>query len=371
MGQKGLKSHFDYILVVSVGLLLAIGVTMVYSASAIYAQENFHDAAYFLKREIVFLIIGLAALFLASATPLEMYQRYIYPIMGGALLLLALVFIPGLGAASGAAIRWIKIGSISFQPSEIAKVALVLFLAYMLAKKGEKLKRFTSGFLPIVFLSGLLIALVLAGKDLGNAVLMGGVLMLLLYIAGTRLPYLMAIILIAIPTLCLQVLSHEYRRKRILAFLNPWEYQSDAGFQIIQSYVAFNKGGLLGQGLGEGKQKLFYLPAAHTDFIFSVLGEELGWIGIIVTLAIFFTLIARAFIIGWRSQNPFHSYLALGIGSLLGLQVILNVGVVLGLLPTKGLTLPFISYGGSSLVMSLFMIGLLLNISSHTELTPQ
>ena len=359
--------NIDYPLLIVTICLVALGLTMVYSSSAMFAKDKFGTADYFLIREIIFCILGGGALVIARLIPIEFYQRGVYVIYIGAALCLLLTLVPGLGVRVGGATRWLHLGFITFQPSECAKLAMVIFMAYALAKKRERVREFIMGFLPVVLLSGLMIVLVLAGKDLGNATVMAATVFFMLFVAGTRLSYLASGILMSLPLLYMLIISVDYRRRRILSFLNPWDYQSETGFQIIQSYVAFHAGGLFGQGLGEGKQKLFYLPAAHTDFIFSVIGEELGLIGTLGVIVLFMFLVYRAFTISWRTQDSFASYLALGVGLLFGTQVLVNTAVVMGLLPTKGLTLPFISYGGTSLIMNLFCAGILLNISSRAK----
>ena len=226
---------------------------------------------------------------------------------------------------------------------------------------------FLIGFLPAIVISMLFAGIILLQKDLGTALTITLVVMVMLFVGGTRFRYLGYALLAAVPLLYFMIFSVEYRRKRILAFLDPWEHKSDAGFQIIQSYVAFNSGGFWGQGLGEGKQKLFYLPAAHTDFIFSVIGEELGLIGVLFVIGLFFFLMIRGFKIAFKAPDLFGTYIALGITSLIIIQALFNFGVTLGILPTKGLPLPFISHGGTSLLVMMVLVGILLNISSQAK----
>jgi cell division protein FtsW len=340
---------------------------MVYSATGILGREKFHDSTHFLKREVLAAVIGFIGLMAAKTIPLEFYRKLVYPLFGLSLILLVLVLVPGIGTKVAGAQRWIRLGGFSFQPSEFAKLALILFLAYVLSKKQEKIQVFLIGFVPPMVLSGMVIALILAGDDLGNAVVLAATVFFLMFIGGARLSYLLSEILLALPAFYFLIAGVEYRKQRIMAFLNPWDYSKGAGFQIIQSYVAFHTGSLFGQGLGEGKQKLFYLPEAHTDFIFSVIGEELGLLGTLTVITLFAIWLFRVFAIAWKSTDLFSSYLALGIGILFGLQVVFNIGVVMGLLPTKGLALPFLSYGGTALIVSLTCVGVLLNVSSRIE----
>ncbi len=245
-----MKRHFDYTLFLATLLLVALGLTMVYSATGILAKEKFHDSSLFLKKEILAALIGFSALFAAKIIPLEMVRKWVYPIFGISLLLLVLVLIPGIGVKVAGAQRWFRFGSFSFQPSEFAKFALILFLAYVLAKKQEKIQVFLVGFVPPMVLSGMVIALILAGDDLGNAVLLAATVFALMFVGGARLSYLASELLLALPAFYFLIAGVAYRKQRILAFLNPWDYERGAGFQIIQSYLAFHSGQLFGQGLG-------------------------------------------------------------------------------------------------------------------------
>jgi len=355
----------DYWIFVSVIMLIFMGVMMVYSSSAILANERYHDSYFFLKKEIVFALVAVGLMFTLMRVDYHLYWKLVYPFMFLTLVLCILVAIPGIGVKAGGARRWISIAGFTFQPSEMVKLSLLLFMAYSLAKKREKMEKFTIGILPHVAVAGLMMGLILLQKDLGTAFTLGVVLMILLFVGGTRLSYLAGGGLLSLPILYLLIFSVDYRRQRIMAFLDPWTHMSDSGFQIIQSYVAFNRGGIWGTGLGEGKQKLFYLPAAHTDFILSGVGEELGLFGVLFVLFLFVTLIVRGFRASLKAPDLFGMYLALGITCLIGVQSLINFGVVMGLLPTKGLPLPFISYGGTSLIMMSACAGILLNIASQ------
>jgi cell division protein FtsW len=279
--------------------------------------------------------------------------------------LLILVLIPGIGNQAGGASRWIRLGPISIQPAEVAKLGLVIYMAYSLSKKKDKVKSLTKGFIPYMIVLALLLALLLLQPDLGSALAMGAVAMIMLLVAGTRLTYLVSIAIIAAPLLYYAVMNVDYRRRRILAFLNPWEDPSDTGFQIIQSWIAFGSGGFGGNGLGQSHQKLFFLPEAHTDFIFAVIGEELGYAGVFVVAAMFLVLIVRGMRASLLAPDDFGRFLAFGMTLLLGLQAFVNIAVVMGMVPTKGMALPFLSYGGTSLLTTLLAVGILLNISSH------
>lgn len=355
--------YLDPYLFIPALLLLGIGLVMVYSASSILAFENYGDSYYFLKRHAISSVIGIVMLLMLQRVDYHVFWKWVYPFLTVILALLILILIPGVGTQVGGAQRWIRIFGFSLQPSEFAKVSVVLFFAYALAKKDRKIRDFTVGFLPIVMVSGVVMILIMASRDLGTVLTIAIVMFLMLYMAGTRVLYLISAAVLSIPFVYHALLSVSFRRQRLLTFLDPWKYPLDSGFQIIQSYVAFHNGGLTGMGLGEGKQKFFYLPAAHTDFIFSVIGEELGWIGVCVIILLFLILIARGFWIFFHEKDRFGLFLSFGLTSLLAVQVIINLGVVMGLLPTKGLALPFVSYGGSSLLANLLVVGILMNIS--------
>lgn len=358
---------FDVYLLFVTLMLVFMGVVMVFSSSAVYAREHFNDSYHFLKKEMLFVVFGLISLFLVKKIPYRTYWRCVYPLLFVSLLLLVSVLAAGYWRNTGDVHRWLRMGPLSFQPSEMAKLAVIIFVAYALAKKREKIRDFKKGFFPVVAVAGIYVLLILAEKDLGGALTLGLIIFLMLFISGTRLAFLVGVFLAMLPLVYYLIFLVDFRKRRILAFLDPWQYQLDSGFQIIQSFVAFQSGGLTGVGLGEGKQKLFYLPEAHTDFIFSVVGEELGMMGVLTIVVLFTLFIFRGLLISMRSRDLFGLYLAFGITCLVGIQALVNMGVVMGLLPTKGLALPFISYGGSSLMVSLTAVGILLNISMDTE----
>ncbi len=360
------QQPFDVYLFFTTLILVMIGVMMIFSSSAIFAEEKYGDSYYFLKRELIYAGMGLVALIFASKFPYKYYSKFIYPMLGGTFVVMLLSFIPAFSHSAGGASRWVSLGGITMQPSEITKVSVIIFVAYLIAKKKDRIVDFKKGFLPIMGVAGFFILMILAQKDLGSAFVLASVVFFLLYIAGTRISYLMALFLGALPVLYGLIFSVAFRRRRILAFLDPWKYKQDFAFQVIQSFVAFRSGGLFGSGLGQSKQKLFYLPEAHTDFIFSVLGEELGMIGVVVVMLLFSFFIYRGVKIARKTRDEFGMFLALGITLLIGIEAFINFGVVMGILPTKGLALPFISYGGSSLILSMFSVGILLNVSKQT-----
>jgi cell division protein FtsW len=344
-------------------LLTGIGLVMVYSASAVTAEARVHDQFYYLKRQLVAAGIGLCLLLFFVQLGYRRLEVLAVPLLIAVTVALLLVLVPGIGKVAGGARRWIDLGFIRFQPAEAAKVILVLYLARSLARKKERVKMFSIGFLPHVAVTGLLVALVLAEKDLGTAVILLVVLFVMLFAGGVKLGYLMGAVLLAIPIGWKLVAGTPYRMQRITAFLDPWQHRDGIGFQIVESLLGIGNGGWLGQGLGEGKGKLFYLPAAHTDFIAAVIAEETGLLGMSVLSLLFALLVWRGLRASWSAPEAFGCYLALGLTTLIGAQALVNLAVVLGLLPTKGLTLPFVSYGGSSLMTMLAAGGMLLSVS--------
>jgi cell division protein FtsW len=357
--------RMDRILLLSTLALVGFGIVMVYSASFPVGTERMGDPYHFLKKQAIAAALGIGLLVLGARLNYRYWQPLALPLLVGSILLLFLVFVPGLRQQIGGASRWLKIYGFSFQPSELAKLALVIYLARSLTKKEGRMERFTVGFLPFAIVLAILFPLVLMQPDFGTGVLFVAVVFLMLFVAGTPIRFLGGALLAAVPFLVYLAVKADYRWERIIAFLDPWKDSGKAGFQIIQSFLGFGAGKVFGVGLGEGKQKLFYLPEIHTDFIFSVIGEELGLVGVTIIIALFLVLVIRGFQSCFRAPDRFGTYLSLGISVLIAIQTLLNMGVVTGLLPTKGSTLPFISYGGTSLMMNLMAVGILLNVHSQ------
>ena len=362
--SKKENQGYDYMLLIPSLILLGLGMVIIYSASSSLAQYKLGDSYYYLKRQAVFCLMGLFVMILAKNIPNTLYRKLVYPSLILSFVLLILLFIPGIGAKVGGSSRWLRFAGFSFQPSELAKLSLAFYLAYSMAKQGPNMSRFSIGFLPHVLVAGVYMILILLQPDLGTAVIIGCWVLILLFVGGARLFQIFTALLLFMPIVLWLIGQADYRLKRWWAFLNPWEDPEGLGFQIIHSFMAIGSGGMFGVGLGNGKQKLFYLPEPHTDFIFSVVAEELGLMGLTVVVVLFGMVIMRGIKIALNATDLYSSYLAMGISSYFGLQVLINMGVVMGLLPTKGLTLPLISYGGSSLVISLLGIGILLNIST-------
>jgi cell division protein FtsW len=339
---------YDLIILTMVVVLTCFGVVMVYSASSIMAEKRFHDSFFFLKRQAVYAALGFCCMYIAMCTDYHFWKKAAVPVLIGCFVALLLVFVPGIGGKVKGATRWIRFPGFNFQPAELAKLSLIIFMAYSLDRKQEQIRWF-KGLIPYMLVLMAMIGLLMIQPDMGSSMTLAGVAIVMLFAAGMRVSHVVSI---------------------LLFFLNPWADPANSGFQIIQSWLAFGTGGITGQGLGEGKQKLFYLPEAHTDFILSVIGEELGFIGTVTVAAMFFLLVHRSIRVAVYAEDNFGRFLALGIAVLIGAQAFVNIAVVMGLLPTKGLALPFISYGGSSLILSLTAIGILLNVSSRMRGVP-
>ncbi len=359
------ERRWDPFLLLPTVVLVGVGVIMVYSASFVLAGQRFGDPYHFLKKQALAAVLGLGVMILVSRMDYHRWQAIALPLLALSTILLGLLLVPSLRQTIGGSNRWLRISFLSFQPAELAKLALVIYLARSLTKKEGKIKSFHVGFLPHIILLAVLFVLVLKQPDFGSGILFVMLVFGLLFVAGARLLHLGSIALVAVPLLIYIAMKASYRKERLLIFLNPWSDPENAGFQIIQSFLAFGMGSIFGVGLGDGRQKLFYLPEVHTDFVFSVIGEELGLVGVTLVIALFIFLTIRGFQTSLRAPDLFGTYLALGVSVLLALQTLLNLGVVMGLLPTKGSTLPFISYGGTSLVISLLGVGILLSISSQ------
>lgn len=361
------KNSYDIILLLITFALMGIGLVMLYSSSSIIAQQRFGDSMHFVKKQILFVLLGLAVLIVSKNLPYVLYRRFVYAILGISLLSLIIVLLPQVGHRVGGARRWLRFGPISMQPAEFAKLALIIYISYSLAKKKERVREFSVGYVPHLAVSALFIGLIVMQPDLGTAVTFAVLAFFLLFAAGVRLRYLMATGLVLIPLLALAIARKGYRWERLLAFLNPWRDPSDTSFQLLHSLLALGSGGPLGVGLGFGRQKLFYLPEPHTDFILAVIGEETGLVGVSIVLLLYALLIYKGVKISLTAPDRFGTYLAFGLTLTIGLQALINSAVVMGLLPTKGLPLPLISYGGSSLLTNLAAIGILMNISSYAK----
>lgn len=335
--------------------LCGLGLVMVYSAGAWLGHEVYNDWEFFLNRQAGFLAVGLVGMFVFSRIDYRLLRRFAPHLMLGALAFLVLVLI--VGQEINGARRWIRIGSVGLQPSEIAKLTLAIFLAATIARQGERVRTFKKGFLPVMTIASLTMLMVLLEKDLGTTILLGSLTLIMLFSAGTRLSYVVAAVMLAAPVVWQQIIGVDYRRGRLE------EFMSGDGYQVHQALIAIGSGGPFGRGLGHGRQKLGFLPENHTDFILATVGEELGFFGIALVLGLIALLVWRGLAIARRANDRFGTYLATGLSALFGLQALVNMAVVLELIPAKGITLPFLSYGGSSLLTSLAAVGILLSIS--------
>jgi cell division protein FtsW len=355
----------DRTLLVLVIILVAIGVGMIYSASAVMAQRRFGDSAYFLKRQMLWLAVGLIFLLIFARLRLQTLRSLALPLLFLGVAGLAAVLIPSIGVSVKGARRWLKLGVLTVQPAELVKIGVLLYLAHYLSKKGRRIEDFTRGFVPPLIVVGLVMALILLEPDLGTAAVIGAVAVGLLFIGGARLGHLGLVAVAAVPALYLLINRVGYRRQRLLTFLDPWSDSEGSGFQVVQSFLALGGGGTMGVGLGEGRQKLFFLPEPHTDFVLSMLGEEFGFIGTAAIVLLLGIFVVKGFMIAMAAEDPFGRYVAFGVCFLVASHTLINVGVISGLLPTKGLPLPFLSYGGSSLIVNMIGAGMLVCVSRH------
>jgi len=358
------RGNIDTVLLVAVMLLLGCGVVMVYSSSSVVALTTYNDAQFFMRRQIVWAALGLAAMLLTMRIDHGVLadKRVVAVLLLVAGLLLVATFIPGVGRTVNGARRWIKAGPLTFQPAEFVKVVLVIYLSSYLSSRKELIRDFQKGLLPALIVAGIFLSLVLAQPDFGTVMTMSVVVLLMLLAGGARFTHLGALFAVLVPAAVFLVVYKAYRLRRITSFLNPWDDPQGAGHQIIQSFHAFGSGGVLGRGLGEGRQKLLFLPERHSDFIFAVIGEELGLVGALAVLVLFGIILWRGIRIALRTGG-FSRMLALGITVLICVQALINMAVVTGIMPTKGIALPFVSYGGSALLVTLASVGVLLNIS--------
>lgn len=356
---------YDLGLLFPVLLLVGMGIVMVYSASSALALKKFGSDYFFLKKQAMFSLIGIVVLVVFSYIPFRIYRLLTYPGLAVGILLLAAVCFSGWGVSAGGASRWLQIGPLQFQPSELARLALVIYMAYSMSKKGEQLRDFYVGFMPHFMVLAVFTALLLAQPDFGSVVIFAALTWIMLFVGGCRITHLLSVIILLAPMIWLLLTNADYRVRRLMSFLDPWQYPADEGYQIVHSLMAFGTGGITGAGIGKGYQKLFYLPEPHTDFIFSVVGEELGLIGVAAVILLYGIMLMRGIHIARQARDPFGAFLAMGITVTIGLQVCINMGVALGMLPTKGLTLPFLSYGGTSLLINMAAVGIMMNIGAR------
>lgn len=355
--------------------LMTIGLIMVASASIAFAALNYDDAWYFARRHGIYLMMGMMVALFVMCLPMSVWQRYSGYLLLFTLLLLVIVLIPGIGKRVNGSQRWLSLGFISIQVSEIAKVCAVIFFASFFARRYQELHFGWQGFLKPLLIVGLFVVLLLLEPDFGSSVVLCGTVFAMMFIAGVRLWHFLLLIAIGVMSLAAVAVFSPYRMQRLITFLDPWADQFNSGYQLTQSLIGFGRGEWVGLGLGNSLQKLFFLPEAHTDFIFAIIAEEFGLVGAVVTLALFAALIWRIFLLSRQNLamgRVFPALATFGIAILFSIQVFINAGVASGLLPTKGLTLPFISYGGSSLLINCLLMGFVVRArwELHTRVSP-
>ncbi len=360
------KRHENLILVFCTMVLSVLGTVMVFSATSVTAGASTRlgfDTAYFFKRQVLFLVVGASLAVVLTRIDYDFYRRRIGILLAAALGLLVLVFVPVIGHSANGASRWIHLRIFTFQPSEFAKFVLLAFAAYTIDRKGENPKEGLKVFLPVLAVTGVFVAVILKEPDFGMAVVIVAGVLAVLFVAGFPWKVLAGLFGAGAAGAAFLIATKPYRMARLQAFLDPFSQAQAAGYQVVQSLIAFSNGGFLGTGIGAGRQKLFYLPEIHTDYIFSVIGEELGFAGVVAVGACFLTIVAVGFRIARRARDLFGRYLAIGLSSVIGIQAMTNMMVGLKMLPPKGMVLPFLSYGGSSLILHLAAMGVLINIS--------
>lgn len=361
LGPARRLGPLDVVLAAAAIGLLGFGVVMVYSASAVEATTSYKNPQFFLVRQAIYAAVGLALMLGVSRIDYHRLKPFTYPILG-VVTLLMILSVTGFGHTGGGAARWIALGPVHVQPSEAAKLALILWLAYSLEKKRERMKSFSIGMLPHFLMAGFLMLLCLKQPDFGGAVVLLFLTFALLFVAGARLGYLLGAAMLGAVFAAWAVRFTSYRWERMLAWFNMAEHRQDLAYQPFQSVMSFGSGGVLGQGLGKGLQVL-YLPEAHTDFVSAIIGEELGFIGIVGLCGVYLLIVARGVRAALAAEDDYGAYIAFGVSVLFGAQALVNLSVAMAMLPTKGLTLPFVSYGGSSLLVCSTAMGVLLSVS--------
>ena len=360
------RPNFDVVLLCTVLALVSLSIVMVYSSSAQLAVSENHESTFYVKRQVLYVLVGLIALTSMMKLGYQRLERLAYPLLILCGLGIILTFVPGIGLRAGHAQRWLRFPGFQLQPSEFAKIALCIYLARSVAEKGEALKDFKIGLAPHAMIFGLFGAMVLAQPDFGSMIVMFSIMMLVLFIAGARMQYVFIAFMAALPTVYWLITHSAYRMRRFEAFLEPFKPENRFGisYQVAQALVSVGSGGFFGLGLGNGREKLGFLPAGHTDYILASIGEELGLLGMLLTLGLFAVLIWRGLRTALRASDAFGAYLALGITCLVAVETVINAGMCLALLPSKGLALPFLSYGGTSIVKAMTCGGILLSVSS-------
>lgn len=345
--------------------LITFGTVMIYSSSSLMALEKFKDGEFFIKKQIFFVTIGMVTMVLFSKIHYTIWRKLAYPILFVSVVMLCLLLVPGFGVRAGGATRWLRMGIASFQVSELVKVGMVIFLSDFLSKRCNHVSEIKLPFFVALGITGLVAFLILRQPDYGTAMLVSAITLIMFFLAGIKMRHLLVMGALFIPLAVLLLFMKGYRIERLTSYLDPWKDPLNSGFQIIQSFISFGSGGATGVGLGGGMQKLFYLPEPHTDFILAIIAEESGLIGVVMVISFYAILIYRGLAISYRMDDFFANLLAVGLTLVVAFGAVINIFGVMGLIPLKGIALPFLSYGGSSLLTSMAAVGILLNISSH------
>jgi cell division protein FtsW len=361
------KKPIDFWLLFTVVILLATGLITMFSASMPYANREYGDLAYILKNQLKFALLGLVALFITANIDYHFYRKFTIPIFGFALFLLILVLVPGFHGNDPKIRRWLYIGPINFQPSEIMKIALIMFFAHLMSKYDYNVPKFFKGFLLYFVIFGIVAVLLIKEPHLSCTIIVFAITVVMLFCAGAKIFHFILTGIPALAGLAYVALFTDYMKDRLLSFKDPFMYKSDIGWQVVQSLYAIGTGGLFGKGLGKSMQKFLYLPEPHNDFIFAIIAEELGFVGCVAILLLFLMFMLRGIRIALYAPDRYGSLIAVGITSLIGVQCILNIAVVTASVPATGVALPLFSYGGTALVLFLAEIGILLNISKYAK----
>ena len=363
MKLEDLNRDSQHLLIIA-SILVCVGIVMIYSASSCYAYERYSDSAYYLKRHMMHFLLGLFLANFFLKKDYKQLKKYSRIFLAISIIGLILALVPGIGREAGGAKRWVKLGFIGFQPSEFAGFFLIVYIADILDRKQPVIRSFLRGFMPPLAVLGFSVLLVLMQPDLGSSICILAVGFVMMFVSGVNMAYIIPFLIPVIPIFYLLIFKVAYRMRRIVSYLDPWSDTQGAGFQIIQSFLALGSGGIFGLGLGCSKQKLFYLPQAHTDFIFSIIGEEAGLIGTLSIVVLFVMFVWLGIQISIKAKDLFGRFLALGIITSIGLKAIINIAVSTGAIPTKGLPLPFISYGGTAMIFNIIAVAILINISN-------
>jgi cell division protein FtsW len=348
-------------------MLVGIGTLMVYSSTAFMSMQKYGSGFHYLWKHLFTVFVGIITMILLSRTDYQRLRPAVYVLLAVSGILLLLVFVPGIGVSANGARRWLRLWPTTFQPSELVKVIMVIFLADYMDRNIHRMKEFKYGILIPIGVMLLFQGIIILQPDFGAVMSLGILTVGLLVLGGANLNHIGALVLFSLPAVFLLITSSAYRMKRIMCFTDPWEEPFGCGFQLVQSFIAFGNGRFFGVGLGGSRQKLYFLPEVHTDFIFSLIGEELGLIGVLAVLGVFLWLFIKGIQVSAKTRDPFSYFLTIGLTMMLGVQVIINLAVSTGLMPTKGLPLPFISYGGSALLINMAAVGILINISRKNE----